>query len=92
MFDQRELGFDDRTPWNFVDRGQRNFIRAFKSKVLQGSETPQCHDVNVLRQKGLTGTGWALAWKAKSWARLGEGKIAHSHLHALLSPVLATQV
>ncbi|MEO9516858.1 MAG: glycoside hydrolase family 95 protein, partial [Paracoccaceae bacterium] len=47
---------------------------------------------NVLRQKGLTGTGWALAWKAKSWARLGEGKIAHSHLHALLSPVLATQV
>jgi alpha-L-fucosidase 2 len=47
---------------------------------------------NVLRQKGLTGTGWALAWKAKCWARLGEGDIAHAHLQALLSPVPATQV
>lgn len=47
---------------------------------------------HVLRQKGLTGTGWALAWKAKSWARLGEGQTAHTHLQALLSPVNATQI
>lgn len=46
----------------------------------------------VLRQKGLTGTGWALAWKAKCWARLGEGQIAYTHLRALLSPVQATQI
>jgi alpha-L-fucosidase 2 len=46
----------------------------------------------VLQQKGLTGTGWALAWKAKSWARLSQGDIAREHLQALLSPVPATQV
>lgn len=46
---------------------------------------------SVLQQRGMSGTGWALAWKAKCWARLGEGDIAYAHLHRLLSPVRADQ-
>jgi alpha-L-fucosidase 2 len=44
----------------------------------------------VLRQKGVTGTGWALAWKAKCWARLGEGQQAFAHLDAILRPERAS--
>lgn len=46
----------------------------------------------VLLQKGLTGTGWALAWKAKCWARLGEGQQAFAHLDAILRPELASHI
>jgi alpha-L-fucosidase 2 len=44
----------------------------------------------VLLQKGLTGTGWALAWKAKCWARLREGHQALAHLDAILRPEQAS--
>ena len=30
----------------------------------------------VLEQRGLTGNGWSSAWKAASWARLGDGERA----------------
>lgn len=45
----------------------------------------------VLDQKGQSGTGWALAWKAKAWARLHDGKKAYAQLDALLSPVSSQQ-
>lgn len=46
----------------------------------------------VLLQKGLTGTGWALAWKAKCWARLCDGQQAYAHLDALLRPERASHI
>ncbi len=45
----------------------------------------------VLDQKGVSGTGWAIAWKAKSWARLNDAEQAYAQLDALLSPVSSQQ-
>ncbi|MGJ8624153.1 MAG: glycosyl hydrolase family 95 catalytic domain-containing protein [Yoonia sp.] len=54
---------------------------------------PALHDGArvVLHHKGLTGTGWSLAWKAKCWARLGDGSSAYAHLNAMLAPEKASQ-
>lgn len=41
----------------------------------------------TLDERGLSGTGWALAWKAKCWARLGDAARADETLRALWAPV-----
>jgi alpha-L-fucosidase 2 len=40
----------------------------------------------TLRRRGDLSTGWATAWRACLWARLGEGEHAHAILRGLLGP------
>jgi alpha-L-fucosidase 2 len=44
----------------------------------------------TLAERGDASTGWSMAWKINSWARLGEGDRAHALLHALLRPAADT--
>ena len=60
---------------------------------IDRNKTPKLADGarKVLRQKGLVGTGWALAWRARCWARLGHSDEAHAHIKAHQSPVAPSQ-
>lgn len=46
----------------------------------------------TLERRGDDGVGWALAWKACFWARLGDGDHAERMLRLLLKPVAETIV
>lgn len=46
----------------------------------------------TLQRRGDDGVGWALAWKACFWARLGDGDHAWKMLKLLLAPVTDTSI
>ncbi len=55
----------------------------FPGHQISPRRTPKLADAArvVLEQRGLPGNGWSSAWKAASWARLGNGARAMDNFH-----------
>ena len=64
--------------WGQREKSHRhisNLYGLFPGNQISPRRTPKLADAArvVLEQRGLPGNGWASAWKAASWARLGNG-------------------
>ncbi len=83
-----EIGSDGRLlEWNeeFVeeDRLHRHISHLYAlhpARLITPYETPELAKAckKVLEVKGITGTGWSLAWKVNQWARLAEPEPAYA--------------
>jgi alpha-L-fucosidase 2 len=60
-----------------------NLWGLFPGHQISPRRTPKLAEAArvVLEQRGLPGNGWASAWKAASWARLGNGARAMENVH-----------
>nr|NUR37862.1 glycoside hydrolase family 95 protein [Sphingomonas sp.] len=60
----------------------------YPSNQINVRDTPELAEAAKvsLRRRGDLATGWATAWRAALWARLGEGDHAHKILKGLLGP------
>ncbi|HEU5078462.1 MAG TPA: glycoside hydrolase family 95 protein [Opitutaceae bacterium] len=60
----------------------------FPGSTITPRQTPALANAlrRTLEARGDEGSGWALAWKACLWARLGDGDRAHALLKNLLAP------
>ncbi|MDY3927897.1 MAG: glycoside hydrolase family 95 protein [Clostridia bacterium] len=61
----------------------------FPGNQISVEKTPELADAcrNVLRKKGITGTGWSLSWKACCYTALKDGNMALKHLQRQLKLV-----
>jgi len=88
--DGRILEFD--ADWPEAEHPHRHISQLFAlspGSQICPDETPDLANAarKVLHQRGITGTGWSLVWKALCWARLGDGQKGYDHLSSLLNPV-----
>ncbi len=60
-----------------------NLYGLFPGSQISPRKTPKLAEAArvVLEQRGLPGNGWASAWKAASWARLGNAARAMDNVH-----------
>jgi alpha-L-fucosidase 2 len=60
----------------------------YPSSQINVRDTPELTDAAkiTLNRRGDLATGWATAWRAALWARLGDGDHAHRILKGLLGP------
>jgi len=75
-----------------VDPEHRHVAHAFAihpGDLISPRRTPELAEAleKTLMRRGDQGTGWAMAWKACFWARLGRGDRAHELLGNLFHPV-----
>ena len=64
--------------WDETEKSHRHISGLwglFPGRQISARRTPQFAEGSkvVLEQRGLPGNGWASAWKAACWARLGDG-------------------
>jgi len=67
--------------WGQREKSHRhisNLYGLFPGHQISARRTPDFAEASrtVLDQRGLVGNGWASAWKAAAWARLGDGRRA----------------
>jgi alpha-L-fucosidase 2 len=72
--------------WGQREKSHRhisNLYGLFPGHQISPRRTPKLADAArvVLEQRGLPGNGWSSAWKAASWARLGNGARAMDNFH-----------
>lgn len=72
--------------WGQREKSHRhisNLYGLFPGSQISPRRTPQLAEAArvVLDQRGLPGNGWASAWKAAAWARLGDAARAMDNFH-----------
>ncbi len=83
--------------WDETEKSHRHISGLwglYPGAQISPRQTPELARASavVLEQRGLTGTGWASAWKAGAWARLGNAAKAMDHftyaMHNYTTPAL----
>lgn len=79
--------WDDATP-DQHHRHVSHLYALYPSGQINVRDTPALVEAAkvTLRRRGDLSTGWATAWRACLWARMGEGEHAHAILRGLLGP------
>jgi len=79
--------WDDAAP-DQHHRHVSHLYAVYPSGQINVRDTPDLVEAAkvTLRRRGDLSTGWATAWRACLWARMGEGEHAHAILRGLLGP------
>ena len=83
--------------WGQREKSHRhisNLYGLFPGHQISPRQTPKLADAArvVLEQRGLPGNGWSSAWKAASWARLGNGTRAMDNFHYAIHSYTTTSL
>jgi alpha-L-fucosidase 2 len=79
--------WDEEAPEQ-LHRHVSHLYAVYPSSQINVRDTPELAEAAKvsLRRRGDLATGWATAWRAALWARLGDGDHAHKILKGLLGP------
>jgi alpha-L-fucosidase 2 len=79
--------WDDQAPEQ-QHRHVSHLYAVYPSSQINVRDTPELAEAAKvsLRRRGDLATGWATAWRAALWARLGDGDHVHKILKGLLGP------
>jgi alpha-L-fucosidase 2 len=82
--------WDDENPQH---RHQSHLYGLYPGTHISPTKTPELAQAcrRSLEQRGDEGPGWAKAWRANLWARLGDGDHAYKLYRGLLRSVLPTE-